>query len=200
MKEREQRSASKKANERNSPNNNNDNDDNSYCNHIHLTQEAPALSKQSSQEKYSDEKDAAKSIYHTLLSLYLTPPPPYQADWAAALNILSKHGSRLPAASILKLIPPSLPVQSLQSYFRGRLRVGTSTVSEGRVLRGLCATEHERTRAALMLGDALQGRSGSSSGSSSDACRNRHVVISEERVCRVCHKRLGRSVISVFPE
>ncbi len=161
-----------------------------YCNHIHLTQESESKQGVSSQEKYSSE-EAAKSIYHTLLSLYLAPPPPYQPDWSAALNILSKHGSRLPASSILDLIPSSLPLQSLQSYFRGRLRAGTSTMNEGRILRGLCSTEHERLRAALIIGDDLHA---------SRATRNRSVVISEERVCRVCHKRLGRSVISVFPE
>lgn len=30
--------------------------------------------------------------------------------------------------------------------------------------------------------------------------RSRHVVVSEERVCGVCHKRLGRSVVSVLPD
>lgn len=30
--------------------------------------------------------------------------------------------------------------------------------------------------------------------------RNRCVTVNEERVCGVCHKRLGGSVISVFPE
>ncbi|KAI9882587.1 MAG: Diphthamide biosynthesis protein 1 [Watsoniomyces obsoletus] len=161
-----------------------------YCNHIHLTQESETKQGASIQEKFSNE-EASKSIYHTLLSLYLTPPAPYQPDWSAALNILSKHGSRLPASSILNLIPSSLPLQSLQSYFRGRLRAGTSTMNEGRILRGLCSSEHERLRAALIIGDELHENL---------ATRNRSVVISEERVCRVCHKRLGRSVISVFPD
>lgn len=88
-------------------------------------------------------------------------------------------------------MPPSFPIKNLESYFRGRLRTGTTAVNEARVLQGLCASEHQRYRAMVLLGDDLQG---------GNAGRNRKVVISEERVCRVCHKRLGRSVISVFPE
>lgn len=143
-----------------------------------------------SSDKFSDE-EASGSIYHTLLSLYLKPPAPYQPHWVAALNILSKHGSRLPASSMLDLIPASLPVQELESYFHGRLRAGISTLNEGRMLRGLRSSEHERLRAALLIGDEFR---------KSTATRNRSVVVSEERVCRICHKRLGRSVISVFPE
>lgn len=30
--------------------------------------------------------------------------------------------------------------------------------------------------------------------------RNRRVVVSDERVCGVCHKRIGRSVIAVLPD
>lgn len=30
--------------------------------------------------------------------------------------------------------------------------------------------------------------------------RNRCVTVGEERVCGLCHKRLGGSVISVYPE
>ena len=46
-------------------------------------------------------------------------------------------------------------------------------------------------QAALLLGDGTpQGRGG----------RNRRVVVSDERVCGVCHKRLGGSVIAVLPD
>lgn len=157
---------------------------------MYLAQESPTPTAQSLSAPLPDE-EAPKSIYHTLLSLYLRPPAPYQPDWDSALNILSKHGARLPASSTLDLMPPSLPIKNLESYFRGRLRTGTTAVNEARVLRGLCASEHERYRAMVFLGDDMRGGT---------AGRNRRVVISEERVCRVCHKRLGRSVVSVFPE
>ncbi|KAI9791854.1 MAG: Vacuolar morphogenesis protein 6 [Peltula sp. TS41687] len=161
-----------------------------YCNQVHLNQDTQVPATQSIPTRIPEE--SPKSIYQILLSLYLRPPSPYQPDWDSALNILSKHGSRLPASSTLELMPPSFPIKDLESYFRSRLRTGTAAVNEARVLQGLCASENQRYRAMVLLGDDQPG--------SNAAGRNRKVVISDERVCRVCHKRLGRSVISVFPE
>ncbi len=139
----------------------------------------------------ADQDDAVPSIYHTLLSLYLTPPPPNTPNWPPALELLSKHGSRLPASSTLSLIPSTLPVAELESYFRGRIRAANSIVNEARVVAGLRKSEVVSAQAALLLGDETPDGKGG---------RNRRVVVSEERVCGVCHKRLGGSVIAVLPD
>jgi Vam6/Vps39-like protein vacuolar protein sorting-associated protein 39 len=91
----------------------------------------------------------------------------------------------------MELIPSSLPVKDLESYFRGRIRAATTVINEGMVVVGLRKTEVVEAQATLLLGEeTLQGKGG----------RNRRVAVEEERVCGVCHKRLGRSVISVLPE
>ena len=138
----------------------------------------------------SDTDDSTPSIYHTLLSLYLTPPPPYQPNWAPALDLLSKHGSRLPAASTLDLIPKTLPVAELESYFRGRIRAANSLMNEARIEAQLRKSEVVSAQEMLLLGNEKSGETGG---------RNRRVVLEEERVCGVCHKRLGRSVIAILP-
>ncbi|KAI0466070.1 SPX domain-containing protein [Xylaria cf. heliscus] len=135
-----------------------------------------------------NDADATTSIYHTLLSLYLTPPPPHTPNLEPALSLLSRHGSRLPATSTLSLIPDTLPVADLASYFRGRIRAANSVVSETRIVEALRKTQLVNTQARLLLGDEGQGG------------RNRRVVIAEERVCGVCHKRLGNSVVAVLPD
>lgn len=170
-----------------------------YCNRVHKSQEAAATipgSPKSSKTgrpstAYDDPEDATPSIYHTLLSLYLTPPPPHKPNLPPALDLLSKHGSRLPAASTLSLIPDTLPISDLESYFRGRIRAANSAVNESRVMAGLRQTELVASQALLLLGDGMPGGQGG---------RNRRVVISDERVCGVCHKRLGGSVVSVLPD
>ncbi|KAI9737296.1 MAG: Vacuolar morphogenesis protein 6 [Claussenomyces sp. TS43310] len=163
-----------------------------YCNHVHLMQESPVSSPiPSHRTRNSEPDDAPPSIYHILLSLYLTPPPPYQPSWPPALSLLSKHGSRLPADSTLKLMPSTLPVAELESYFQGRIRAANSIVNESRVVAGLRKSEVVRAQAMLLLGDGLPGEAGG---------RNRRVVVGEERVCGVCHKRLGRSVVAVLPD
>ncbi|KAF2966024.1 hypothetical protein GQX73_g7558 [Xylaria multiplex] len=162
-----------------------------YCNHIHaLPSEPHDLADSSAVDE--DEPDVTASIYHTLLSLYLTPPPPRKPNLEPALSLLSRHGSRLPATSTLSLIPDTLPVADLESYFRGRIRAANSVVSETRIVEALRRTQLVNTQAALLFGD---GTTGSGQGG-----RNRRVVIPEERVCGVCHKRLGNSVVAVLPD
>ncbi|KAK0100762.1 Vacuolar morphogenesis protein 6 [Cadophora gregata] len=165
-----------------------------YCNHIHLTTDSATASPDQTRRgstSTQDDDTSTPSIYHTLLSLYLTPPPPHKPNWPPALDLLSKHGSRLPASSTLNLIPTTLPVGELESYFRGRIRAANSIVNETRVVSGLRKSEVVSAQAGLLLGDgAPNGKGG----------RNRRVVVSDERVCGVCHKRIGRSVIAVLPD
>ncbi|KAK3997150.1 vacuolar morphogenesis protein 6 [Cladorrhinum sp. PSN332] len=173
-----------------------------YCNFIHKTQEAgaqitqlasPTLSAQLPSSSHGPDKDddAPQGIYHTLLSLYLTPPHPYQPNLEPALELLSKHGSRLPATSTLSLVPDSLPVAQLESYFRGRMRSANSAVNETRIVAGLRKTSLLNSNALLFLGDGIPGGQGG---------RNRRVMISDERMCGTCHKRLGGSVVAVLPD
>lgn len=150
------------------------------------------------------DKAAAPSIYHTLLSLYLTPPPPQERQLAPALDLLSRHGSRLPASSTLQLIPDGLPVAELASYFRGRMRAANSVVNESRIEKGLRQTAVLAAQASLLLGrdDYATGGGGGAgfNGAAAAGGRNRRVAISEERACGVCHKRLGGSVVAVMPD
>lgn len=162
-----------------------------YCNRIHKAQEAAAPTPSRPDADHEDAAEPSPSIYHTLLSLYLTPQPPHAPNWPPALDLLSKHGSRLPAASTLSLIPDSLPVEELESYFRGRIRAANSLVNETRIVAGLRKTELVTSQALLLLGDGMPGGQGG---------RNRRVVISDERMCGVCHKRLGGSVVAVMPD
>jgi hypothetical protein len=53
------------------------------------------------------------------------------------------------------------------------------------VVTGLRKTEVVSAQAELLLGE--EGR-------------NRRVVVQEERVCGVCHKRLGQTVVAVLPD
>ena len=118
---------------------------------------------------------------------------------APALDLLSRHGSRLPASSTLQLIPDGLPVAELASYFRGRMRAANSVVNESRIEKGLRQTAVLAAQASLLLGrdDYASGGVGAAAAPGG---RNRRVAISEERACGVCHKRLGGSVVAVLPD
>ncbi|KAB8234112.1 putative vacuolar morphogenesis protein AvaB [Aspergillus alliaceus] len=156
-----------------------------YCNHFHKTEDIAAEAPSSS--ALNEDKS---TIYLTLLSLYLTPPHGYDRRYGPALEILAKHGSRLPPSSALELIPESLPVKELDFYFKGRMRAATSVLNESRIVASLQKAQNFKTEAQLMVGEGTDGKSS----------RMRHVTITEERICGICHKRIGGSVINVFPE
>ncbi|KAF7595273.1 Vacuolar morphoproteinsis protein 6 [Aspergillus hancockii] len=158
-----------------------------YCNHFHKTNEDAAVGVTPPSVLDSDDKP---SIYLTLLSLYLTPPHGYERRYGPALEVLAKHGSRLPPSSALELIPESLPVKELDFYFKGRMRAANSLLNEGRIVAGLQKAQNFKTEAQLMVGEGTDGKSS----------RMRHVTITEERICGICHKRIGGSVINVFPD
>jgi Vam6/Vps39-like protein vacuolar protein sorting-associated protein 39 len=165
-----------------------------YCNRVHLTEDTVATTLPPSRRKSTTDPESEQpSIYHTLLGLYLKPPKGEEKMWGPAIEILARHGPRLPASSTLDLIPESLPVKELEFYFRGRIRAANSIVSEGQVVAGLRKVEAVRLQAALLLGVG-------GAGEKARGGRGRRVKVDEDRVCGVCYKRLGGSVISVFPE
>ena len=94
----------------------------------------------------------------------------------------------MPASSTLDLIPEVLPIKDLEPYFLGRIRSTTTKVNESRIVAGLRSCLAFSEEAKLRLGEGGNGG------------RNRHVLVTEDRVCGVCYKRFGGSVIRVLPE
>ncbi|KIW35680.1 uncharacterized protein PV07_02365 [Cladophialophora immunda] len=162
-----------------------------YCNQTHLETTGKYSSKLASRKRPSttDPVDEEPSIYHILLNLYLNPPKGEQALFGPAIELMARHGPRLPASSTLELIPEDLLVKELEFYFRGRIRNANTIMNESMIVSGLRKVDAVRVQAALLLGEGAQ------SGG-----RGRKVRIDEDRVCGVCYKRLGGSVISVFPD
>ena len=144
--------------------------------------------------KLSDAKDDPQqsNIYTVLLGLYLQPPPGEQVRWPPALDLLSKHGARLPASGTLAQLPDSLAVGELERYFRGRIRNANSVMSEERIVRGLEGVRRVEAEKALLLGGA--DRSKKKGG------RSRRVVVREDDHCKVCFKRFGSSAVRVYPD
>ncbi|KAF2107254.1 hypothetical protein BDV96DRAFT_616921 [Lophiotrema nucula] len=172
-----------------------------YCNQTYLSTPQPisgtkSFTPSSALPASVDPEDAEPSIYHVLLSLYLAPPPPHQPNWPPALDLLSKHGARLPASTTLELVPPTLPVKELESYFHGRIRNANSVMNEERIVARLRAVEKAEVEASVLLGEGKVD----AHGRRVPGGMNRRVVIDEDRHCAVCHKRFGGSAIRVYPD
>lgn len=174
-----------------------------YCNKIYLEDQAEKqeclLEASTTHEKHfrqvEPEDNASRSnIFATLLGLYLRPPHSEEKRWPQALELLSKHGARLPASSTLDLMPDDLAVQELQDYFRGRIRNATSILREETIVRGLEGVRRANRERTLLLGpDNISDERASG--------RNRRVRIGELDHCKVCHKRFqAAGAIRVYPD
>lgn len=153
-----------------------------YCNQTYLATKDASATPFGVPVSTQERDDDTPSIYHTLLSLYLSPPSPHTPNLAPALALMASHGARLPATQTLSLIPPELPITTLQSYFTGRIRTANSVLNQERIiarLRGVVATSTAEDWAEA---------------------KNRRAVISEDRVCPVCMKRFGNSAVRVYPD
>lgn len=177
-----------------------------YCNRIYLEEQADqqaclldgsathAPSFKQFEPVSADDASDKSNIFAVLLGLYLRPPAGEEKRWPQALDLLSKHGARLPASSTLDLMPDDLAVQELHDYFRGRLRHATSMLREEAVVRNLEGVRRAKAERLLLLGpDAV--------ASEKPLGRNRRVRIDEDDHCKVCHKRLvAGTAIRVYPD
>lgn len=160
-----------------------------YCNHVYLNNTTSGNVTSNRTSTSTDE--IPSSIYNVLLSLYLSPQKPHEPQWDPAIDLLAKHGARLPASSTLDLIPEVFTVKKLESYFKGRIRGANSIVNESRIVAGLRKTLDFAEESKLRLGEGL---------SDINRGRNRCVIITEDRVCGMCHKRFGGSAIKILSE
>jgi tetratricopeptide (TPR) repeat protein len=164
-----------------------------YCNRIYITEQACLIDATKLHSKPQHDT-STPNIFAILLGLYLSPPPNETKRWPQALDLLGKHGARLPASSTLSLMPDDLAVAELDDYFRGRIRHATSVLRQEKIMRSLEEVRRMRTERVLRLGaDDIVDKGGLGG-------RSKRVVIGEEDHCRVCHKRFGASAVRVHPD
>lgn len=162
-----------------------------YCNQVQLADITSKEGTRARGNSFSDQENSKPSIYHALLSLYLSPPYPHKSQLEPALELLARHGARMPASSTLELLPETLPIKDLEAYFQGRIRAANTVMNEAQIVAGMRSVVSMNEETKLRFGDeASRGKGG----------RNRRVVITEDRVCGVCYKRFGGSAIKVLPE
>ena len=174
-----------------------------YCNEIYAaeSQKPPGSGdgvvveeKPSLRRAITEVSKDTPNIFAVLLGLYLRPPTGEEKRWPQALELLGRHGARLPASSTLEYMPDDLAVAELQDYFRGRIRHATSLLRQERVVRSLQEVRKVNTERTLLFGkdeDVDRGKIGG---------KSRRVRITEDGHCKVCHRRFGASAVRVYPD
>lgn len=117
----------------------------------------------------------------------------------------------MPASSTLSLIPDTLNVKEMESYFLRQLRSQKTAANESQIVAGLRAAEAFREEGRLRLGDEFDlayagsvggrgGVDGFTGSKGNNRGRNRRVLVEEDKVCGVCYRRFGGSAVKVMPD
>ena len=174
-----------------------------YCTELYLSEpqsdsdlidSSAVFEKPSLHRSQTEVSKNRPNIFATLLGLYLRPPSGEEKRWPQALELLGRHGARLPASSTLELMPDDLAIAELQDYFRGRIRNATSLLRQEKLVRSLEGVRKVNTERLLLLGRDKEVDMGRVGG------RNKRVRIGEDDHCRVCHRRFGASAVRVYPD
>ncbi|GAA5922564.1 hypothetical protein JCM1841_006202 [Sporobolomyces salmonicolor] len=128
---------------------------------------------------YDSDVSMRPTIFHLLLRIYLRPRPHHPLLFGPALALLSTHAARIDPIEAFDLLPPLVALGDIQVYLEKTLR-----------------RSGERKREAQMV--AAVGRSWIDQKERELVdLEERRVKITEGRVCPVCHKRIGNSVIAI---
>uniref|UniRef100_A0A8C4R8C4 VPS39 subunit of HOPS complex n=1 Tax=Eptatretus burgeri TaxID=7764 RepID=A0A8C4R8C4_EPTBU len=142
---------------------------------------------------YDKEKEGNKDVYLLLLRTYLQPPAfkqlgvigdmvqKSQADRKAALRLLKQSYNRLDTIRALRLLPLDVEMREIGDFLEKVLEEKWQQKHYYQLLKGLCYTQHLRAQEHKIFYENVK------------------FVITEERVCRVCRKKIGNSAFARYP-
>lgn len=129
---------------------------------------------------YQKDPQTGQSCLHKLLSLYLEKGSTQYHD--AILNLLSTQGSRMSVVEVLNNLPSDIKITDINSFLQSQIRALHSSVKSCQLEASLSQVHLVRTQESLLQ------------------LNQRHTVVTNLKTCKVCNKRLGHSVISIFPD
>ncbi|SCV73601.1 BQ2448_7527 [Microbotryum intermedium] len=121
-----------------------------------------------------------EGIFHVLLRIYLRPRDDQKFMFEPALELVKKYALYLDPIVVFDLLPPLVLVGDLKVFLEKTLRRSVQAKNDRLTLKGI-------TKSLLEKQDTEKV-----------GLEERRVKITEARVCPVCGKRLGNSVLAIF--
>ncbi|KAH8929300.1 hypothetical protein BT69DRAFT_1236094 [Atractiella rhizophila] len=128
---------------------------------------------------YLSNPSSRNTIFITLLNLYLRPKSGLPLLLAPALDAISRQGMYMDSAQILEMLPPLVPLKDVHIFLQKAIRKARETKALTQVQRSIYRTRTDQLDEELVT------------------LEERRVTITDYRVCPVCSKRLGNSVIAI---
>lgn len=153
--------------------------------YIHILHDTK-LAEEYCHRNYNEGREGSKDVYVSLLRMYLAPPEisgkeNMKPNIAVALNVLQEHHLKISTAKALELLPPSIQVREVYAFLLNVLEDKERKRKNSQVLKSLLFAEHLQVQEQRMH---YQGGK---------------ILLTDERACRVCHKKIGTSAFAYYP-
>uniref|UniRef100_A0A671PH66 Vam6/Vps39-like protein n=1 Tax=Sinocyclocheilus anshuiensis TaxID=1608454 RepID=A0A671PH66_9TELE len=134
---------------------------------------------------YDPSTNGNKDVYLSLLRMYLSPPDVHflgpikmelcepQANLQAALKVLQLHHSKLNTTKAINLLPANTQIQEIQVFLESVLEEKAGRKRFDQVLKSLLQAEFLRVQEEHIFHQQVK------------------CVITDEKTCRVCKKKIG---------
>lgn len=142
---------------------------------------------------YDPSTNGNKDVYLSLLRMYLSPPDVHflgpikmelcepQANLQAALNVLQLHHSKLNTTKAINLLPANTQIREIQVFLESVLEEKAGRKRFDQVLKSLLQAEFLRVQEERIFHQQVK------------------CVITDEKTCRVCKKKIGNSAFARYP-
>lgn len=142
---------------------------------------------------YDQLTDGNKDVYLSLLRMYLSPPDLHclgpitmdlcepQANLQAALQVLELHHSKLSTTKAINLLPANTQIREIRVFLESVLEDTAQRKRFDQVLKSLLQAEFLRVQEERIFHQQVK------------------CVITEEKTCRVCKKKIGNSAFARYP-
>ncbi|XP_068607816.1 vam6/Vps39-like protein [Brachionichthys hirsutus] len=134
-----------------------------------------------------------KDVYLSLLRMYLSPPDAHclgpikmeltepQANLQVALHVLEVHHSKLDTTKAINLLPANTQIREIRVFLESVLEEKAQRKRCNQVLKSLLQAEFLRVQEERIFHQQVK------------------CVITEEKTCRVCKKKIGTSAFARYP-
>lgn len=142
---------------------------------------------------YNSSVEGNKDVYLSLLRMYLSPPDVHclgpikmevcepQANLQAALQVLEIHHSKLNTTKAINLLPANTQIREIRVFLESVLEEKAQRKRSDQVLKSLLQAEFLRVQEERIYHQQVK------------------CVITEEKTCRVCKKKIGNSAFARYP-
>ncbi|KAK9829459.1 hypothetical protein WJX72_005979 [[Myrmecia] bisecta] len=107
---------------------------------------------------------------------------PSSSTWGEVARLLSRKQDRIEPNHALNLLPGEVPLHVVLPFLEGAIRGAGEQRRNAAVVKSLRKSENLQIWEELIR------------------CKQRHFIVSSERACTICHKRIGSSAFVAYPD